>query len=70
VSASSKVSYENNWEVEAVDPNNRFELTGEPIRANGAILIKHCSTCHYLAADLVEYKNSHGTEYEVTVHSY
>lgn len=70
VSASFKQGYDNSWEIEAVDPNNRFELTGEPVRANGPILIKHCSTCHYLASDLVEYKNTHGTEYEVTVHSY
>ena len=70
VAASGKSSYENNWEFEAVDPNNRFELSGEPVRANSAILIKHCSTCHFLAADLIEYKNTHGLEYEVTVHSY
>lgn len=70
MSASSKVSYENNWEIEAADPNNWFELTGEPVWANSPILIKHCSTCHFLASDLVEYKNTHGIEYEVTVHSY
>lgn len=70
MSASGKPGFETNWEIEAVDPNNRFELSGEPVRANGPLLIKHSSTCHFLASDLVEYKNTHGTEFEVTVHSY
>jgi len=70
VSATGKPGFETNWEIEAVDPNNRFELSGEPVRANGPLLIKHSSTCHFLASDLVEYKNTHGTEFEVTVHSY
>lgn len=70
VIASTKKTYETQWEIEAVDPNYRFETLGEAIIANSPILIKHCSTCHYLASDLKEVKSDHGTEYEVNVHSY
>ena len=31
VNASTKQTYETAWEIEGVDPNNRFESLGEPI---------------------------------------
>lgn len=62
--------YNTVWEVEDVDPNTRLEAVGQPVPTNKALLIKHCATCHYLASDLLEYRNDFGTEYEVNVHSY
>lgn len=70
VVVTGKQTFDTVWEIEATDPNYRFEMSGEPVRANGPILIKHASTCHYLASDLVNVKNDYGEEYEVSVHSY
>ena len=58
------------WEIEHVDPKVRYEMYGEKVQANEPILIKHSNTNHYLASDLVKYKNSYGDEYEVCVKSY
>lgn len=33
-------------------------------------MIRHCQTSHYLASDLVKYKNDFGQEYEVSVNSF
>ena len=62
--------YNTVWEVEDVDPNTRLEAVGHPVVVNKPLLIKHSATCHYLASDLLEYRNDFGTEYEVNVHSY
>jgi hypothetical protein len=29
------------WEVESLDPKNRFESYGEPVKANEPVLLKH-----------------------------
>lgn len=53
-----------------MDPNYRFEKQGEPVEANAPLLIRHCATSHYLAADLNKIKNDFGNEYEVCVKSH
>lgn len=58
------------WTIEHPDPNQRFEAQGLPIQANSPVVIKHSSTCHFLASDEIEYRNDFGMEYEVCVHSY
>ena len=63
-------SFDASWVMEAVDPNNRFELSGEQVLANAPIVIKHASTGHYLASDTQIVKNGYGGEFEVNVHSY
>ncbi len=45
-------------------------MYGEKVPANEPVLIKHSNTNHYLASDLVKYKNQYGDEYEVSVKSY
>ena len=70
MSVTIKSSYDTVWEIEEIDPNNRFESYGEKVIANGPLIVKHASTCHYLASDLVKDENDFGSEYEVTVHSY
>jgi len=67
---TNKDCFDTVWEIEDLDPNTRFEANGEPVMANGPILIKHASTCHFLASDTVEQKNDYGAEFEVSVHSY
>ncbi len=62
--------YNTVWEVEHFDPNTRLEKMGLLVESNNPIIIKHCATCHYLASDLLEYRNDFGTEYEVNVHCY
>ena len=56
--------------IDYIDPNFRFEKQGEPVQVGDPILIRHCSTSHYLAADLVKIKNDFGTEFEVCVKSF
>lgn len=63
-------SFDTVWTIEGIDPNTRFEAEGEPVLANAPLLVKHKSTCHFLASDKVDYKNDFGGEFEVTVHSY
>lgn len=45
-------------------------MKGQPIELEQSILLEHCGTAHYLASDLIEYRNDFGAEYEVSVHSY
>lgn len=44
VSMNAHDSYNNIWVIEAVDPNVRLEMQGQPVRANDPILIRHCPT--------------------------
>lgn len=54
------------WVIEHIDPNIRFEMQGEYVRANEPVLIKHFHTNVCLAADSeAKYANDFGTEYEV-----
>eukprot|EP00347_Sterkiella_histriomuscorum_P021558 403333558 len=69
-SLSVTESYNGTWVIDYMDPNYRFEKQGEPVEANAPILIRHCSTSHYLAADLNKIKNDFGQEYEVCVNSF
>jgi hypothetical protein len=69
-SFASADSYTGTWVIDYLDPNFRFEKQGEPVEANAPILIRHCSTSHYLAADMNKIKNDFGTEYEVCVNSF
>lgn len=54
----------------ALNPNDRIPLQGEPVQANAPVVVEHCATAHYLASDLINYRNNFGMEYEVCVHSY
>lgn len=69
-SVSTKSSFSCTWIIDSLDPNFRFERQGEPVVASDPVLIRHCQTSHYLASDLVKYKNDFGQEYEVSVHSF
>lgn len=66
----TKNTFNGTWIIDYVDPNYRFEMQGEKIPANEPVLIRHCHTSHFLASDLVKYKNDFGAEYEVSVHSF
>jgi len=59
------------WIVDSMDPNERMERQGEPIRSGEPLLLRHLSTGKYLAADPKKFfKNDFGTEQEVSCHSY
>ena len=58
------------WTIEHQDPNLRTKAIGTEVKAKDFVIIRHDSTAHYLASDLLEYKNDFGIEYEVCVHSY
>ena len=66
----TKNIYATVWKIVHLDPNRRINTIGEPVMANEPVLIEHCGTSHYLASDILEYRNDFGTEYEVCVHSY
>lgn len=63
--------YNSVWVVDSLDPNDRFEMQGEIIKADAPVLIRHVQTSVYLGADnAVKYKNEFGTEYEVHCHNH
>ena len=63
-------SFINTWVIEAVDPNIRLEMQGQPVKANDPILIKHCHTQQFLASDCNVYKTDFGNEFEAMVNSF
>lgn len=66
----SNLNFNTIWSIEYADPNKRFSMKGQPVELGQPILLEHCGTAHYLASDLIEYRNDFGVEYEVSVHSY
>jgi len=69
-SAHSIDHYNCTWVLETLDPNFRFEMQGEPVKANEPMLIRHAQTGHYLASDSVRHGNEFGGEWEVMCHSF
>jgi hypothetical protein len=54
------------WVIDHIDPNVRFEMQGDIVKANDPVLLRHQHTCVYLAADdKTKYNNDFGTECEV-----
>lgn len=66
----TKPTYDTVWSVEHADPNKRYAMKSLAVPVNEHVIIEHSGTSHFLASDLIEYKNDFGTEYEVCVHSY
>ena len=66
----TKKNYDTVWTLESSDPNYRLTANNSPLLSNTPLIIKHKATSHYLASDIVEYRNDFGTEYEVCVHSF
>ena len=59
------------WVLDHVDPNIRFEMQGEIVKAGDPVLIRHVQTCVYLGTDKNQkYKNDFGTENEVHCYSH
>ena len=66
VAMTTEKGYEGVWVLDHVDPNQRFELQGEIIRANEPVLFRHVGTNVFMATDPAnKYKNDFGTEHEV-----
>ena len=64
--SASRQDYNSVWVIDHVDPNMRFEMQGECIKAGDPVLIRHVQTCVFLASDVKQkYKNEFGTENEV-----
>lgn len=63
-------TYNCQWVIDWVDPNERFEMQGTPVKAGEPVLIRHCQTGHYFASDKVVEKNDFGSEFEVSCHSF
>ena len=63
-------SYNNVWVIDSIDPNDRLERQGEPVKAGESVMFRHCQTTQYLASDSKSYKNDFGTEFEVSAHSF
>ena len=58
------------WRIDHFDPNERLVLRGEPIPLQIPVVIEHCATSEFLAADTLDVCNNFGIECEVSVHSY
>jgi len=70
-SMHTQESYNMVWIIDAIDPNDRFERQGEPVKAGEKILLRHAQTIQYLASDPSKtFKNDFGTECEVSAHSF
>ena len=69
-SMHSKDTYLGQWIIDWLDPNDRLEQQGEPVRASDPVLLRHCQTQHYLASDKVRYASTFGGENEVSCHSH
>ena len=65
-----KSTYAGVWVIDTTDPNFRLERQGEPVRVNDPLLIRHCSTSHYLGSDDKRYASDFGGEKEVMCHSF
>ena len=54
------------WIIDHVDPTIRFEMQGEPVKAGDPVLLRHVTTCVFMAADdSYKIKNDFGSENEV-----
>lgn len=67
---SGQPTYDTVWRIDLVNPNERFIVRGDPVPVNEPILLEHCLTSKYLAADTLEFSNDFGIEYEVSVHNH
>lgn len=64
--SSARQDYNSVWVLDHVDPNIRFEMQGEIVKAGEPVLIRHVQTSVYLGTDKNQkYKNDFGTENEV-----
>jgi hypothetical protein len=45
------------WIFEHINPKLRFDCIGEEVKVIDEVLIKHNSTCQWLASDKVNYVN-------------
>lgn len=64
--SATQPNFDTVWVVDHIDPNERFEMQGEFVKANDPVLIRHHHTSVYLAADdKSKYNNEFGTENEV-----
>lgn len=61
-------TYNTVWTIEAVDPNYRFELQGQPVRTNEPMLLKSAATNHFAGSDNTIINNTFGKEFEAFVH--
>lgn len=66
----TKNVYNTVWKIVHANPNFRVSSVGEPVPANGEIVIEHCSTAQFLSSDKIKYGNEFGMEYEVSVCSH
>lgn len=65
VSFGSTKNYDSVWVCEYLDINNRFEMDGQPVEANAALVLVHAATRQPLCSDLTALNNDFGREYEV-----
>ena len=70
VSMSNVKSFDTVWKAQWRDISRRFEMEGEPVPANGEIVIVHAPTNTCLSSSKLTYYNDFGLEYEVCGHSH
>ncbi|CEM34597.1 unnamed protein product [Vitrella brassicaformis CCMP3155] len=58
------------WKLVHPDMRVRFEMEGEPVAANSAVVIKHVASNTALASVRTAQENEFGREYEVHCHTY
>lgn len=58
------------WRIDHFDPAERLALRGETVPLQVPVVIEHCATSEFLAADTLDFPNNFGIECEVSVHSH
>lgn len=63
-------TYNSVWIIDHLDPNQRFEMQGKPVKSGDPILIRHASTSFYISSDPAhKFKTDFGLEFEVCVNN-
>lgn len=70
VTAYGSPSGETLWQLLYPDTSSRFEMEGEPVKADEPLVIRHVQTGSFLASDEINFNNIFGTEYEVHCFAY
>lgn len=65
VSAAGYGTMQTNWQVLFANPEFRFEMEGQPVKANTVVVLSHCATGQFLSSDKKPLQNDFGWEWEV-----
>ncbi|KAH0791195.1 cilia- and flagella-associated protein [Histomonas meleagridis] len=63
--STQQESYKCTWRICCLNPNDDFDMEGEPVKINSPVIIKHNQTGSPLAVRDCQILNDYGSEYEL-----